>query len=642
MSLSLLPLFALQTGASAQESDAVSALKQAVQQARSDDWPSALATAQSSGPLVRDIVEWHRLRRGEGSFEDTRTFLANHPDWPGLKYLRKQSEETIPHRYDPAKVLAFFKPEPPQTGRGALRLAEALTATGAAQDARAHIILAWRTLSLDEEEHEAFISRYGDTLRPYHWDRLDTLLWRGATAEATRMLPLVSKDQQALAKARLALRKKDDGVDALIAAVPSALADDAGLAYERFLWRASKGRNQDAVDLILARSNSVASLGKPQRWASWRRVLARWSMREGKAKQAYQLASFHYLNGGSDRADLEWIAGYVALRKLNDPITALEHFQIFRQSVNSPISMGRAGYWLGRAYEAAGDTVAAKAAYELGGEYQTSFYGLLAAEKAGMPMDPTLIGNEPFPPFAKARFWGGSVMEAARLLQAAGERSWARRFTVQLAENLNREELGQLSAWAESVDEPHLQVMVAKQAASVGLTIPRPYYPTPDIGRGNRTVPRALELAIARRESEFDPSVMSGVGARGLMQLMPGTASDMAKRLDMPYSKSRLITDPAYNTRLGSEYLAKLIEDFGMNPVLLSVAYNAGPTRATRWTEQLGDVRASSTDIIDWIEHIPFRETRNYVMRVAESLPIYRARLTGKTEPLSLSKELKQ
>ena len=257
-------------------------------------------------------------------------------------------------------------------------------------------------------------------------------------------------------------------------------------------------------------------------------------------------------------------------------------------------------------------------------------------------MDPRLTGSEPFPDFRQASFWGGSVMEAARLLQAAGELYWAERFSVHLAESLTREEIGQLAAWAESVGEPHLQVMIAKQAARQGHTIARPYFPTPDIGRGNRTVPRALELAIARRESEFDPEVVSGVGARGLMQLMPGTASDMAKRLDMPYSKARLTEDPAYNTRLGSEYLAKLIEDFDGNLVLISVGYNAGPRRSINWTERFGNVRSSSVDIIDWIEHIPFRETRNYVMRVTESLPIYRARLTGKTEPLRLSKELKK
>lgn len=632
----------LPTTTTAQDAASVSVLKRALSEARSKDWFVAANTAQRGGPLVGDIVAWYRLRQGEGSFDAARAFLAKHPDWPGLKLLRKRSEQTIPRGGDPRAVLDFFATQPPQTGRGALRLSEALAATGASEEARTQIILAWSTLSLDREEHDAFLSRYGDTLKPYHWDRVDTLLWRGDTKQAMWLLPLINDGQRALANARIALRRKRDGVDGLINAVPTNLADDPGLAYERFLWRASKGRNQDAIDLLLERSETGQTLGQPDRWASWRRVLARWSMREGKAKQAYRLAAFHHLSGGSDQNDLEWLAGYIALRKLNDPVTALEHFQNFRVGVETPISLGRAGYWLGRAHEAAGDTVAAQASYEFGGDYQISFYGLLAAEKAGMKMEPTLTGNEPFPPFKQASFWGGSVMEAARLLQAAGELYWAERFTVHLAESLTREEIGQLGAWAESVGEPHLQVMIAKQAARMGMVIPRAYFPTPDIGRGNAAVPRALELAIARRESEFDPSVKSGVGARGLMQLMPGTASDMARRLGIAYSKSRLTTDPEYNTRLGSEYLAKLIEDFGMNPVLVSAAYNAGPARSVSWSKRFGNVRAGSTDIIDWIEHIPFRETRNYVMRVAESLPVYRARLTGETQPLDLSRELKR
>ncbi|MCK0140978.1 lytic transglycosylase domain-containing protein [Aliiroseovarius sp. F20344] len=634
-----LPTF---SGALAQDSAAVSAFQSAIKSARADEWGTATAQARNGGALASDIVEWHRLREAKGSFADTRAFLERHPDWPGLKLLRKRSEKSIPHNHTPSEVLEFFKNQPPQTGRGALRLAEALKATGQTEEARAQIILAWVSMSLDQDEHDAFLSRYGDTLKSHHWDRADMLLWQGSTKEATRLLPSLSTGQQALAKARIGLRRKQNGVDALIKAIPASLADDPGLAYERFLWRASKGRNQDAADLLLERSKSAQSLGEPDRWGSWRRVLARWSMREGKSKQAYRLAALHHIPDGSSRNDLEWLAGYLALRKLNDPATASTHFQAFQQGVETPISLGRAGYWNGRAYEAQGDQVSAQAAYEFGAEYQTSFYGLLAAEKAGVPMDPRLTGSEPFPDHKQARFWGGSVMEAARLLQAAGELYWAERFSVHLAESLAREELGQLGKWAESVNEPHLQVMIAKQAARQGHTIARSYYPTPDIGRGNRTVPRALELAIARRESEFDPSVVSGAGARGLMQLMPGTASDMAKRLDMPYSKARLTADPAYNTRLGSEYLAKLIEDFNGNPVLISVGYNAGPGRSRSWTERFGNVRSSSVDIIDWIEHIPFRETRNYVMRVTESLPVYRARLTGKTEPLRLLKELKK
>ncbi|SMR83372.1 soluble lytic murein transglycosylase [Aliiroseovarius halocynthiae] len=646
----LIPALTLVTGlgfaplfpATAQDARAVSAFETAIQSARNGDWDTARSQAAQGGALAADILEWDRLRQSKGSFADTRAFLKRHPDWPGLKLLRKRSEKSIPHNHTPSEVLAFFEIQPPQTGRGALRLAEALKASGKRDQANAQIIQAWQTLSLDEDEHSAFVSRYTDTLKPHHWTRADMLLWRGASKEATRMMPLLSSGQQALTKARIALRKKQNGVDAMIKAVPASLADDPGLAYERFLWRASKGRNQDAADLLLARSTSAQSLGEPERWGSWRRVLARWSMRDGKNKQAYRLASSHHISSGSSRNDLEWLAGYVALRKLNDPKTASAHFKAFQAGVETPISLGRAGYWNGRAYEALGDTIMAQAAYEFGAEFQTSFYGLLAAEKAGLPMDPRLTGSEPFPSHTLARFWGGSVMEAARLLQAAGELYWAERFSVHLAESLTREEIGQLAAWAESVDEPHLQVMIAKQAARQGHTIARPYFPTPDIGRGNRTVPRALELAIARRESEFDPSVVSGVGARGLMQLMPGTASDMAKRLDMPYSKAQLTEDPAYNTRLGSEYLAKLIEDFNGNPVLISVGYNAGPGRSRSWTERFGNVRSSSVDIIDWIEHIPFRETRNYVMRVTESLPVYRARLTGKTEPLNLSKELKK
>jgi len=622
---------------SAQDARAVTSLKDAINKARADDWSGAIASAQAGGPLVRDILEWHRLREAEGSFEDTLAFLERRPNWPGLKLLRKRSEAAIPHRYAPEKILEFFAAQPPQTGKGALRQAEALSATGRTEDAKAQIALAWVSLSLTEDERVAFVERYGEIIKPYTWDRANTLLWRGATKEATMMLPLLTSDQQKLASARIGLRRNQNGVDALIEAIPANLRTDPGLAYERFLWRANKGRNQDASDLLLEYSKGADSLGQPARWGSWRRVLARWSMRDGKSKQAYRLAANHHISEGSDRNDLEWLAGYIALRKLNDPATAFKHFQAFRGGVETPISLGRAGYWIGRAHEALGQPDEANAAYQFAGEYQTSFYGLLAAERAGMSMDPKLTGNEPFPPFNSAAFWGNSVMQAVRLLHAADELYWAERFIVHLAESLTREELGQLGAWAESVGEPHLQVMIAKKAARQGVVIERAYYPTPDIGRGNPTVPRALELAIARRESEFDPVVVSRAGARGLMQLMPGTASDMAKRLEMPYSLSRLTEDPAYNTRLGSEYLAKLIEDFNANPVLVSVGYNAGPRRSEQWSERFGNVRASSTDIVDWIEHIPFRETRNYVMRVAESLPVYRARLTGQTAPLTLS-----
>ena len=628
--------------AHAQTAGEVAAFRDAIALARMGDWDEARVKARAGGTLPADILEWHRLRQGKGGFDDTIRFLARHPDWPGLKLLRRVSEATIPRGSNASKILTFFASHPPQTGRGALRYIEALEAAGKADAAREVLVRAWTSLSMDEDEHNAFATRYPKGLAPHHWARTDAMLWRGNTKDATRMLPLLTKGQADLARARIALRRKKDGVDGLIKAIPAALAKDPGLAYERFLWRAAKGRNQDAADLILAQSSSAKTLGEPDRWGSWRRVLARWSMRDGNPKQAYRLAANHHIAEGSNRNDLEWLAGYIALRKLNDPTTALKHFNAFRAGVDTPISLGRAGYWQGRAHEAAGNAEQAKAAYAFGAKYQTSFYGQLAAERANLPMDPKLTGSERHRNFTGQPFWNSSVMQAARLLQAADELYWAERFTVHLAERLTRDEIGHLAGWAEKMGEPHLRVMIAKYAARQGWVLHRPYFPTPDIGKGNASVPRALELAIARRESEFDPSVQSGVGARGLMQLMPGTAKDMSKRLEISYSKARLTEDPAYNTRLGSEYLAKLIEDFGRNPVLIAVGYNAGPARARSWQNRFGDVRAPGTDIIDWIEHIPFRETRNYVMRVSESLPIYRARLTGKTEPLRLSKELKQ
>lgn len=605
-----------------------------------ENW--AAANEAAGAGLPGELVTWHRLRAGDGTFAEARAFLADNADWPGLKLLRKRMEAAIDGDTPDAEVLAFFTDQPPQTGHGALAYARALKASGAEEDAKGQVILAWVSMSMSSAEETAFRDQWSAVIAPHHWDRMDMLLWSGQTKGATRMLPLVSADQRILAEARIGLRRKVNGVDGLIGKVPAALKDDPGLAYERFLWRASKGRNEDAAELALERSGSAASLGQPDRWASWRRVLARWLMREGRYDDAYRLAANHHLSGGASQNDLEWLAGYLALRKLDDPAQALEHFRTFRLGVETPISLGRAGYWEGRAQAALGNDLAAQAAYEFGGEFQTSFYGQLAAEAAGMAMDPAMTGSESFPPFADASFWGGEVMEAAQLWQAAGELYWTERFLVHLAETQTREGIGQLADWAGSVGEPHLQVMLAKYAARQGWVLHGPYFPTPDIGRGNRTVPRALELSIARRESEFDHSVVSHAGAMGLMQLMPGTARDMATALDMPYDKGRLTRDMEYNTRLGSEYLAGLIERFDGNPVLISAGYNAGPGRSIQWSERFGDVRAADVDIIDWIEHIPFRETRNYVMRVTESLAVYRARLTGKVAPLTLSQELKR
>ncbi len=615
-------------------------LRAALAAIRNEDWDAAAEFGARDGAAGSAIVEWLRLRAGLGTFAEYRAFLQAFGDWPGLALLQRRGEASIPAEADPADVIAYFETRVPQTGRGVLRLAQALHATGQPADADALLVEAWTTLSMTASQEAAILEAHGDLLKPYHAARLDWALWDEDLAAAQRMMPLVDDGQKKLAQARLALQGKRAGVDALVEAVPAALRNDPGLGKDRMRWRVSNRNRSGAADLILEYSDSAETLGRPEAWANWRRILARQTMREGDGRRAYDLARNHHLTEGSDYADLEWLSGYLALRYLDDPARALDHFARFRVAVDTPISLGRAGYWKGRAHEALGDSEAAEAAYREAGQYQTSFYGLLAAEKVGMAMDPALTGTAEAPNWREAGFTDSTVFQAAGLFHAAGQGWEATRFLRHLAESLSEPELRALSAYVLSLDDPFLAVRVSKQVVREGVVEPAAYYPVTDLGPESLPVEEALALAIARRESEFHAEAVSHAGARGLMQLMPATAQEMSKELGLSYSRTRLTSDPVYNARLGSGYLAKLIEEFGQNYVLVSVGYNAGPHRARSWVEARGDPRSGRVDVVDWIEHIPFRETRNYVMRVTESLPVYRARLTGEVAPLRLSEEL--
>ena len=605
------------------------------------DWQEAAKVATASGPVAVDIIEWQRLRSGKGDFADYRAFLARNGDWPGLDLLRSRGEASIPEAAAAVHVLEYFAKEPPQTAQGILRLAAAHMTTGAADKAQEVVITGWTTLKMSPGDEADFLAAHGEVLKSHHATRLDHLLWENHTAEAKRMLALVNKDWQALATARLALQQGGSNVDALIKAVPAALAGDGGLAHDRMQWQIKKRRRDEAGDMILATSTSADALGQPEEWANWRRILARQAMRDGDGKRAYDLASNHYLEPGSNFADLEWLSGYLALRYLKDPELALSHFQRFRSSVFTPISLGRAGYWEGRALDELNDPEAALAAYKDAAQYQTAFYGLLASEKAGVPMDPILTGASDLTPWEDTAFAKTSVFRAAQLFADAGQLWETGRFLSHLTETVAPEERLPLSDYALSHGDGYLAVRVGKQIAQTGDVTPRAYYPVTDLGPDELPVTKALALSIARRESEFHVGAISHAGARGLMQLMPATAKSMAGKMGLPYSQARLTTDGTYNATLGSAYLAQLINEFGENYVLVSVGYNAGPSRARSWIEDRGDPRDPNVDVIDWIEHIPFRETRNYVMRVTESIPIYRARLTGKTVPITLSTDLK-
>ncbi|MEM8730531.1 MAG: lytic transglycosylase domain-containing protein [Pseudomonadota bacterium] len=633
----LLVLFLLARPLAADMAEAMDAI-------RAQDFEAAFEAAGGPHTPAHDVVEWHWLRAGRGDAAATLAFVERNGDWPGLPWLRRKSEPSFVTA-PVSDVLTFFDAQEPQTPDGVLAYVNALRAAGRAGEADATLVLAWRVMPMGASTQQAFLAAGGDLLAAHNTARLDRLLWDGHKLSARRMLTSVDDGTRALALARLALQDQSAGVDTLISRVPESLADDPGLAYDRFEWRAKKRRTEDAIELMMARSTSAEALGQPDKWASRRRGFARTLMREGDHAKAYEIAMRHGLSDGSDYAALEWLSGYLALSYLDQAETALLHFLRFDDAVLSPISKGRAKYWTGRALEALGDEAVAQVAYREGAAYQSSFYGLLAAEKAGLPFDPALANPPELPPWRSADFTTTSVYKAGVALWEAEEFVLAERFFTHLTENLDPVEAAQLGQMAVDLGDPHLSVMISKRAAQSGLVLSGYYYPLHPVA--DETLPMAQEmvLAIARRESEFDPTVVSGAGALGFMQVMPATGRLVADDLGIlsAHSSDRMLQDWQYNAKLGANYLATLAADLDGNVAMMAAGYNAGPGRPLRWMEQFGDPRGRNPaiDIVDWIEMVPFRETRNYIMRVTESLPVYRARLGQDPLPVPFSQELR-
>jgi soluble lytic murein transglycosylase len=638
--LALLTGLAL-TPALAYDAKEISALRDAQGLAIQQDWAEASSRAQGAGAVGADVIEWQRLRAGEGLLGEYEAFLARRPDWPGLPYLKAAGEVAVARSTDPDRVLQYFGGEAPAKAAGILALTAALEAKGRHAEAVEAATIGWTKLKFTADEQAHLLDTYGPDLRVAHELRLDRILWDGNRAdEGARMLPLVSKDWAALGKARLALRADKDGVSALVNAVPKALKDDPGLAFERFLFRMRHDNYADAAALIVDRSASAQGLGDPMAWAAKRADLARILMRKGEPKSAYRVASSHHLTDLGDMGDLEFLSGFIALRKLNDPARALQHFERLA-GATTPISQARAQYWLGRALEASGDKTTARSAYGKAANYQTSYYGMLAAEKLGLTLDESLLSNAP-----PAGSWKGagyaksSVLEAAVRMAAAGNEQLSARFMLHLGESLSDAELGTLAGLALDLGQYRSAVLIAKAATERGLVFPGAYFPVPDMIPEELPVSRALALSIARRESEFDPEARSPAGALGLMQMLPSTAAEVAKDQGIKFSKAKLASDPAYNATLGAAYLKELVDQFGPSVALVASGYNAGPGRPRGWVDAFGDPRLASTDVVDWVEMIPFTETRTYVMRVVEGVVIYRAKLRGTAGPVNISDEL--
>ncbi|MFS4438217.1 lytic transglycosylase domain-containing protein [Paracoccaceae bacterium GXU_MW_L88] len=592
---------------------------------------NSFVVAQPDQPVMRAMHEWETLRGGDRPFSAYVEFLDAHPNWPDRDLLLRQAERAITEATPARDVVAFFEGRQPDTGSGAIALALAQTALG--EDPSATISSAWQTMAMTEEEAAQFEELWPDYLPSLNRARLENLLWAGEMDAAERMLHMVHEDYATLAEARIALRRQTRDVDEKIAAVPEALANDPGLAFERYLWRANKGRWEDAEEMLVSRTASAGALGRPEHWALRRRGIAREAMFRGAYERAYELASQHYLSasaGGANYADLEWFAGYVALTKLNDPSRALEHFRAFDAVVSTPISKGRAGYWIGRAQEALGEE---PTGYRAGAAHSTTFYGILAREALGEAVDPSWLpdGIEPIAAIP-AHVRDNDLIEVGLAYLAEGQAGHARRFFIAAVEE-SPEDARAIAQIALNNGAPTVALSVAKSVAGREI-IQRAYFPMVELSQIRLGAPAEVVLGLSRQESEFNPHAVSHADARGMMQLLPSTAELIAGEIEASYDEAALTRNWRYNMRLGSAYLGAQLSRFNNNLILAAAAYNAGPNVAKTWGKQMSMPNGTNEEVADWIENIPYSETRNYVMRVLEASYVYAERL-GKPRSMS-------
>ncbi len=600
-------------------------LSKALAASRNKDWQRAAELARNLPAPLPLALEWYRLVNQEPlpGFVELAAFREARPQWPAQTQLLERTERAALNAPD-AAVSTHFEKFPPGTAYGFWALARALRdredKAGAATSARA----AWRQgANFTEADEKAFLSEYKSILTiEDHRERLNALAWRGLEAPARRALAFVDDGYRKLIIARLWVRYDKPGVDARVAAVPPALVNDPGLLYERARFRRRAGNMAGAAEILLA---PPAGLGQPLLWWEERRIVFRIALRNGNPDLAYRLAASHGLSDGPDFVDCEWHAGWIALRFLNRPADALVHFERMWEAVDTPISRGRAAYWAGRAASATGNSSIAQAWYARGAAYGNAFYGQESAKE----IDSGFMFERSLPSADLNAYREGELPRLALLLTQV-------RDTLILPDITDAMVLG-----AEGLTGIANAITVAKEAGrfdaairgniplfqagqlNAGASHPVPAFFYDLLRPSDPDVAPALALAVARQESRFDIAAVSSKGALGLMQLMPSTARQVARQHGLPADISRLTLDPNYNARLGVCYLGDLLRRFN-NVALAAAAYNAGPQRVQDWVKTLGDPRRlDHYEFLDWLEQIPFHETRNYVQRVIEGQRVY-------------------
>ncbi len=628
-------------------------LKDAIRAGYRKDYAGVVAAkAKLKDAGARKLALWYAYRIGapNASGVEIERFRVGNPYWPDQEKLRHNAETNLLFSPpSPDEVIAFFKDSMPETGAGKAALASAVLAKG--QKSRAHslIVSAWRDHAFDESVEKKILALFPSILTADdHKVRIDRLLYADKkiqTGPALRVAKLLGADEQKKVEARVAVVQRSAKAGKMLDGLPKeALKADVGLFFNRIQWLRRSDREAEAWQALLEAPNEPEKLVDIKEWWTERQIHCRTALNAGHPAVAYEIAANHGPLSGTPYREAEFLAGWIALRFLDRVPDALAHFQALRTASDDPKWIATASYWLGRTAKAMGDKPSATQHFSEAALYAQFYYGQLAAQEiAG---GPTSLVLTPTPEASEAdiqRFMALDAVKATAILRQAGLDNLVPVFLYQLSRSLERPVDSVLTAeLSRMYRDRQATVRLAKIAFNRGMPVAAYAFPSdvlPQYETLNAGVESSLVHALTRQESEFNVNARSPVGARGLMQFMPATARAVAKKYSRPYSEGKL-TDAAYNVALGNAHLRDLVDEFNGSYILALVSYNAGPGRARQWSREFGDPTNQGVDPIDWVERIPFSETREYVKKISESLQVYRSRIEGPAQALRLNEDL--
>ena len=607
--------------------------KKSIQAMEKSQWTTALKNSKNAkDKSIYNFIQWrHLLTTGnQATFYDYMTFIQNNKHYPRIsriKYLAEQKLST--DKISPKKIINWFGVDEPLSGYGMLVLGESFIQTGDSEKGIALIKRGWITAELSRDSMKSLSKKYRKYLDSKDYiNRADYLAWENKYWDLKRMLPYLPKDYQLLYTARQILMSKSYGVDQAIKNVPQKFKNDAGLNHDRLKWRRKRGRIDSSLEILFSIKNDKDYLVRPDKWWVERAIMTRALIYKNKYETAYKVASQHSLDKGSEFAEAEWLSGWIALSFLNDPILAVDHFNNFYQNVSYPISLARGAYWLGRSYEKIGDKRQSEDWYREATKYLTTYYGQLAFLKINPSQNFELEEQADVKDDYRKYFYNKELVKITHLLNELNKDKYTKNILRHLAnDNIASGSEILAAELATNISRYDFAIQVSKLASyekRFHNTFNYPIISVPQYVNGRKIPETAFILSLIRQESEFDMRANSHVGAQGLMQIMPYTAKLVAKQAKLPYSKSRLTSDPEYNINLGSHYIAGLILQYDGAYPFATAAYNAGPKRVKHWKKINKDPQKKQIDFVDWVELIPFKETRNYVQRVMENYNVYR------------------